>query len=99
MHLFQVGVGSGGIVVLDLIARDPALSRATLVDPDIYSRKNVHRHSFPLSGVGRQKVELAAEWMAQPRAYGTKSGGRIGIAVREFALGGERRHDHRGLPC
>jgi molybdopterin/thiamine biosynthesis adenylyltransferase len=63
MHVFQVGVGSGGMVVLDLVARDPALSRVTLVDPDVYSQKNVHRHCFPPSGVGRLKTELAEEWI------------------------------------
>lgn len=68
MHLLQVGVGSGGIVVLDLIARDQALSRVTLIDPDIYAQHNVHRHLFPRSGVGRPKVELAAEWILERRS-------------------------------
>jgi molybdopterin/thiamine biosynthesis adenylyltransferase len=67
MHLFQVGVGSGGMVVLDLLSRDQALCRVTLIDPDTYSQHNVHRHCFPPSGVGRLKVELAAEWIRERR--------------------------------
>jgi len=30
-HVFQVGAGSAGIVVLDLVARDPRVTRLTLV--------------------------------------------------------------------
>ena len=67
MHLFQVGVGSGGMVVLDLLARDRSLSRVTILDPDIYSQHNVERHLFPPSGVGRLKVELAAKWLHERR--------------------------------
>jgi molybdopterin/thiamine biosynthesis adenylyltransferase len=63
MHLFQVGVGSGGMVVLDLLARDRSLSKVTILDPDIYSQHNVERHLFPPSGVGRLKVDLAANWL------------------------------------
>ena len=66
-HLFQVGVGSGGIVVLDLLARDPRVTRVTLVDPDVYKPHNVHRHLFPASAVGRPKVALAAEWLRERR--------------------------------
>ena len=62
-HVFQVGAGSGGIVVLDLLARDPRVTRVTLVEPDVYKPHNVHRHLFPLSAVGRPKAELAAEWV------------------------------------
>jgi molybdopterin/thiamine biosynthesis adenylyltransferase len=67
MHLFQVGVGSGGMVVLDLIARDPSVRAVTLIDPDVYSAHNVHRHVFPPSGVGRLKVDLAANWLRERR--------------------------------
>jgi molybdopterin/thiamine biosynthesis adenylyltransferase len=67
MHLFQVGVGSGGMVVLDLVARDQGLSRVTLIDLDVYSQDNVYRHCFPPSGVGRLKVDLAAEWLRERR--------------------------------
>lgn len=67
MHLFQVGVGSGGMVVLDLVARDPAVSAVAIIDPDVYSAQNVYRHVFPASGVGSLKVELAARWLRERR--------------------------------
>jgi molybdopterin/thiamine biosynthesis adenylyltransferase len=67
MHLFQVGAGSGGIVVLDLVARDPRVTRVTLVEPDVYHPHNVHRHLFGPSAVGRPKAELAAEWVRERR--------------------------------
>ncbi|HVK19125.1 MAG TPA: ThiF family adenylyltransferase [Fimbriiglobus sp.] len=66
-HVFQVGAGSGGIVVLDLLARDPRITKVTLVEPDIYKLHNVHRHLFPSSSVGRPKGELAAEWLRDRR--------------------------------
>jgi molybdopterin/thiamine biosynthesis adenylyltransferase len=65
MHLFQVGVGSGGMVVLDLLARDRSLNRVTIIDPDFFLPHNLHRHVFPKSGIGRLKVELAAEWLRE----------------------------------
>ena len=67
MHIFQVGAGSGGIGMLDLLARDPRVSGITLVEPDVYSAHNVHRHLFPESAVGRLKADLAAEWVYQRR--------------------------------
>lgn len=67
MHLFQVGAGSGGIVVLDLVARDPRVTRITLVEPDVYKAHNVHRHLFPPPMVGRLKADLAAEWLRERR--------------------------------
>jgi molybdopterin/thiamine biosynthesis adenylyltransferase len=66
-HVFQVGAGSGGIVVLDLLARDPRVTRITLVEPDVYAPHNVHRHAFPASAVGGLKAELAAEWVRERR--------------------------------
>src|SRR3954452_6109995 len=66
-HIFQVGAGSGGIVVLDLPSRDPRVTRVTLVEPDVYKSHNVHRHVFPPSAVGRMKAELAAEWVRERR--------------------------------
>jgi molybdopterin/thiamine biosynthesis adenylyltransferase len=69
MRLFQVGAGSGGMVVLDLLARDATITHATLIDPDIYRAHNVYRHVFPPSGVGRTKVDLAAEWLRERRPY------------------------------
>src|SRR5688500_4832383 len=67
MHIFQVGAGSGGIVVLDLVCRDSRVRAITLVEPDVYSPHNVHRHLFPDSAVGRGKAELASEWIHQRR--------------------------------
>jgi len=49
-HIFQVGVGSGGIVVLDALARDPRITRITIVEPDVYGPHNVHRIFSPSPG-------------------------------------------------
>lgn len=76
-HVFQVGAGSGGIVVLDLLARDPRVTRVTLIEPDVYKPHNVHRHLFPASAVGRPKGELAAEWLRERRP---------GLAVEVLAV-------------
>jgi molybdopterin/thiamine biosynthesis adenylyltransferase len=67
MHLFQVGAGSGGMAVLDLVARDPRVTRVTLVEPDTYAPHNVYRHLFPPAAVGRLKADLAAEWVRAVR--------------------------------
>ena len=67
MHVLQVGAGSGGIAVLDLVARDPRVTHVTLVEPDTYAPHNVYRHLFPASAVGRRKAELAAEWLRAVR--------------------------------
>ena len=40
-HVFQVGAGSGGIVVLDLLARDPRVTRVTLGEPAVYKPHTV----------------------------------------------------------
>ena len=66
-HVFQVGAGSGGMPVLDMVARDASVSRVTLVEPDVYKPHNVERHLFPASAVGRLKGELAAEWLRERR--------------------------------
>jgi hypothetical protein len=66
-HLVQVGAGSGGMVVLDLVAREESVTKITLIEPDIYKPHNVHRHYFPPSACGRLKAELAAEWVRQRR--------------------------------
>src|SRR5687768_3905580 len=66
-HVFQVGAGSGGMPVLDMLARDAAVARVTLVEPDTYKPHNVERHLFPTSAVGRFKAELAAEWLLERR--------------------------------
>jgi molybdopterin/thiamine biosynthesis adenylyltransferase len=66
-HVFQVGAGSGGMPVLDMVARDAAVTRVTLVEPDVYKPHNVGRHLFPASAAGRPKAELAAEWLRERR--------------------------------
>ena len=46
-HLLQVGAGSGGMPVLDMLCREPAITHVTLIEPDIYKPHNVDRHLFP----------------------------------------------------
>jgi molybdopterin/thiamine biosynthesis adenylyltransferase len=67
VHLFQVGAGSGGMPVLDMVCRDTRVTRVTLVEPDVYKPHNVVRHVFPLSAVGQLKGELAARWLRERR--------------------------------
>jgi molybdopterin/thiamine biosynthesis adenylyltransferase len=62
-HLFQVGAGSGGMPVLDMVCRDERVTHVTLVEPDVYKPHNVERHLFPASAVGRPKADLAREWL------------------------------------
>jgi molybdopterin/thiamine biosynthesis adenylyltransferase len=67
-HLLQVGAGSGGMPVLDMLSRDPRITQVTLIEPDVYKPHNVERHVFPLDAVGRPKAELAAQWLKARRA-------------------------------
>lgn len=62
-HILQVGIGSGGMVVLDLLARDERVEKVTLIDPDVYQPHNVVRHYFPVSNSGTLKVRLAESWL------------------------------------
>jgi len=66
-HLLQVGAGSGGMPVLDMICRDPRLTKVTLIEPDVYKPHNVERHLFPLSAVGEAKAVLAQRWLLERR--------------------------------
>jgi molybdopterin/thiamine biosynthesis adenylyltransferase len=66
-HLFQVGAGSGGMPVLDMVCRDERITRVTLVEPDVYKPHNIQRHLFPLSDVGQLKAELARRWLLERR--------------------------------
>src|SRR4051794_10471050 len=66
-HLVQVGAGSGGMPVLDMVCRDPRITRVTLIEPDVYKPHNVERHLFPLAAVGRLKAELAGQWLRERR--------------------------------
>jgi molybdopterin/thiamine biosynthesis adenylyltransferase len=65
--LIQVGAGSGGMPVLDMLCRDPRITRVTLIEPDAYRPHNVERHVFPPSGVGIPKAELAEAWLKERR--------------------------------
>lgn len=66
-HLLQVGAGSGGMPVLDMLCCDPRIQLVTLIEPDIYKLHNVERHLFPLDAVGKPKAELAAQWLSARR--------------------------------
>lgn len=66
-HVFQVGAGSGGMPVLDMICRDSRITRVTLVEPDVYKPHNVARHLFPRSAVGELKAVLAEDWLKERR--------------------------------
>ncbi len=66
-HLVQVGAGSGGMTVLDIVCRDPRITHVTLIEPDIYKPHNVARHLFPLSAVDGKKAELARKWLETRR--------------------------------
>lgn len=66
-HLFHVGLGSGGLPVLDMVCRDERVTVVTLVEPDVFKPHNVERHWFPRSAVGKRKAELAAQWLRERR--------------------------------
>jgi molybdopterin/thiamine biosynthesis adenylyltransferase len=66
-RLIQVGVGSGGMPVLDMLCRDPRIVQVTIIEPDIYKPHNVERHLFPPNSVGEAKAELAAQWLTERR--------------------------------
>ena len=65
--LLLAGTGSGGMVVLDLLSREPQVTRLFLIEPDTFQLHNVVRHLFPLSGVGQRKIDLAAQWIQDRR--------------------------------
>jgi molybdopterin/thiamine biosynthesis adenylyltransferase len=51
--------------VLDMLGRDPRITRVTLIEPDVYKPHNVERHLFPLAAVGEPKAELARQWLRE----------------------------------
>src|SRR5262245_18376387 len=67
-HLIQIGAGSGGIAVLDLVCRDPRINRVTLIEPDVYKPHNVERHLFAGADVGQPKSVLAERWLKERRS-------------------------------
>lgn len=66
-HVIQVGAGSGGMPVLDMVCRDPRVTRVTLIEPDVFRPHNVERHLFPLGAVGELKAVLAKDWLKARR--------------------------------
>src|SRR6058998_1431598 len=66
-HLIQVGAGSGGMPVLDMLCRDPRITRVTLIEPDVYKPHNVERHLFPSTAIGASKAALAKRWLNERR--------------------------------
>jgi molybdopterin/thiamine biosynthesis adenylyltransferase len=66
-RIFQVGAGSGGMPVLDLLCRDSRITHVTLVEPDVYKPHNVERHLFPAGAVGQPKAALAQTWLLERR--------------------------------
>ena len=68
-HLFQVGAGSGGMPVLDMVCRDPRITRLTLVEPDVYKPHNVERHLFPAVGSrpSPRRSSWPSEWLRKQR--------------------------------
>jgi molybdopterin/thiamine biosynthesis adenylyltransferase len=66
-HLLQVGAGSGGMPVLDMLSADPRVTRVTLIEPDTYQAHNVVRHLFPPRAVGEPKAILAQRWLQERR--------------------------------
>jgi molybdopterin/thiamine biosynthesis adenylyltransferase len=66
-HLLQVGVGSGGMPVLDLLSQDSRITHVTLIEPDIYKPHNVVRHLFPCSVIGESKAMAAQRWLKDRR--------------------------------
>jgi len=91
MHVFQVGVGSGGVVVLDLVARDPRVSRVTVVDPDFFREHNVVRHLYPSSYVGQRKADLAIKWIADRRSDVMVEALPVDITAKDYQEPMERR--------
>jgi molybdopterin/thiamine biosynthesis adenylyltransferase len=65
--LIQVGAGSGGMPVLDMLCRDRRIDGVTLIEPDVYKPHNVERHLFPPSAAGKPKAELAERWLKERR--------------------------------
>jgi molybdopterin/thiamine biosynthesis adenylyltransferase len=66
-HLLQVGAGSGGMPVLDILCRDSRISAVTLIEPDIYKPHNVERHLFSSEAIGNSKAKLAERWLKERR--------------------------------
>ncbi|MET9001899.1 ThiF family adenylyltransferase [Amycolatopsis sp. NPDC004169] len=62
-RILIVGLGSGGFPVLQHIAMS-GWRRFALVDPDTLDAKNLVKHPALRSDIGRHKVDIAADWLA-----------------------------------
>ena len=66
-HLFQVGAGSGGMPVLDLLCRDQRITRRHPGRAGRLQAAQRRAALFPLSAVGQPKAELARHWLRERR--------------------------------
>ena len=62
-HLVQVGLGSGGMSVIDMLVRDMRISKVTLIEPDILKPHNLPRHLLGSHNVGKTKLLSAVKWL------------------------------------
>ena len=91
-HLLQVGAGSGGMPVLDLLCRDARITRLTLIEPDVYKPHNVERHLFPPSAIGAPKAALAEAWLKERRPD-LEPRSHASVPRQDRRSGGRRAHD------
>lgn len=62
-RVLVIGLGSGGFPVLQHVAMS-GWRRFTLVDPDTLDEKNLVKHPALRTDIGRSKVDIAADWLA-----------------------------------
>lgn len=62
-RVLVIGLGSGGFPVLQHIAMS-GWRRFALVDPDTLDEKNLVKHPALRADIGRSKVDIAADWLA-----------------------------------
>lgn len=63
IHIVQVGLGSGGMSVIDMLVRDNRVSKVTLIEPDLLKTHNLPRHLLDVSCVGESKLQCAVKWL------------------------------------
>ena len=62
-HLVQVGLGSGGMSVIDMLVRDMRISKLTLIEPDLLKPHNLLRHLLSADNIGKPKLLSAVKWL------------------------------------
>lgn len=62
-HLVQVGLGSGGMSVIDMLVRDFRIRKLTLIEPDVLKPHNLSRHLLSKKDVGKLKLDAAVQWL------------------------------------